>query len=142
MHGWKKTLEAICKVIEKFDSSTDISTVTIYKEELEKAWHDYHDGYVKIEVALTGKRDDDLKEYLNEFGAWHDIFLSSRIKVLQCIASANIQFDAANSSASSLNHSMTAETIRPNFKLPAIKIRTFTGRLEDWPEFKATCASV
>lgn len=129
-------------MIELFDASTEISMVTIYKEELEKSWHDYYTGYEKIESALTGKRDDDLKKYLTNFGAWHEVFINSRIKVLQCMSAASGRADTVNSSMSVLNQSIGMDTSKPNFNLPAIKIRTFAGNLEDWPEFKATCASV
>lgn len=138
----EKILEATCKVIEQFNASTEQSTVTIYKEELDKSWQEYYDGYVKIESVLTGKKDDELKKYLVNFGIWHEIFINSRIKIMQSSAASSSQSDVANSSAFNLNQSLSGNSARPNFNLPAITIRTFTGHLEDWPEFRATCATV
>lgn len=131
-------LDTTCKVIATFNANTDLSMVSIYKEELEKTYHEFYDAYETLEAVMTGKKDDELKVHLASFGAGHENFITAKIKIAQCLtAAAN-----TNGARADLNQSIVHEAAPPNFKLPPIKIRTFKGNLEDWPEFKATCNSV
>lgn len=133
-------LNANCEVVKKFDSQTEQSTLSIYKEEIDKSWSDFYLAYEKLEVNLTGKKDDDLKKYLTEFGAMHNKFITARITISQYLTALT-----GHSETSSLETSMQSTqeaSIRPNIKLPPIQIKPFNGNFDDWPEFKAACNSV
>lgn len=132
-------LEANCKVIKGFDANTEKATVQVYKEEIEKLWSEFYISFEKVEALLTGKKDDDLKEYLADFGAMHNKFISARITIMQCL---NAHMSSASDNANTSIHSCETEAFKPNFKLPPIQIRPFNGNLDDWPEFKAACNSV
>lgn len=133
-------INANCEVVKKFDSQTEHSTLIIYKEEIEKAWTEFYLSYEKLEISLTGKKDDDLKKYLTEFGAMHNKFITARITISQCLSAL-----AGQNETSTLETSIQSNqepSIRPNIKLPPIQIRPFNGNFDDWPEFKAACNSV
>lgn len=85
-------IDANCEVIKKFNAQTGVATVQIYKEELEKSWHEYYLAYETLEATLTGKKDDDLKNYLTDFGAVHNKFITARITIMQCFKSFRIKF--------------------------------------------------
>lgn len=132
-------IDANCEVIKKFNAQTGVATVQIYKEELEKSWHEYYLAYETLEATLTGKKDDDLKNYLTDFGAVHNKFITARITIMQCL---NLFASNSHDHLNTSNQSNDNYSGHLNFKMPEIHIKPFNGDLDDWPEFKASCNSV
>lgn len=128
-----RTLNTACDVAKAFTAQTDISTVSIYREECEQAWTLYYAAYETLEPLIN---EDHIQNYQTDFGASHEKFLTARI-VLDKFAIP----EPLNNIGMPRGTPYETEVKLP-YKMPPIKIRPFSGNLDDWPEFKATCSLV
>lgn len=140
-HRTGNVLSNALEVIKKFDAFTESHTLTVYQEETEKAWHNYQAAYALLESTLSGAKDDDLKKYLSDYSAMHNNYLTARIKLSRTaalIAPTGITHDTSISNdTSAITHEF-----KPNITLPPLRIPHFDGKIDDWADFRSTCASV
>lgn len=129
-------LKSTVEKAEKLTANADVSSVAIFRDELETGWSNYSSAFNTHEETLIGKDENALSTITKEFSTMHDAYLSTKLH-LGKLMSAN-PGGALNSTMFDSNAHDTAKTV----KMPPIKISTFSGELKEWTEFKATCRSI
>lgn len=137
----KKTIETVLTLTDE----TCPSTLAIYMEELEANWANYHDAYNEHEDE--GKEEELLKTISAEYHETRLGLIKSRIKLGKLAASASAQSGGLSSSMleqtfGGINNRHDNNDQIKTFKLPSIRLPTFSGELKNWVEFKATCRSI
>lgn len=143
----ERTLTVLKKAIETVNTLTNeacSSTVTVYAHELEDSWRAYADAYTTHEDTLIGKDALELVALLQTIQEQYLEVRTSHIKAkikIGKLASPN----GHNTTLTGLNISLP-DTPTPGehipYKLPHVRLPTFSGLMKDWAEFKATCQSV
>lgn len=128
-------LNNVCEVVKAFTDKTDTATLVIYKEECEKAWELFQNAYEPVEDLLT--EETEIKTLQSDFTAHHNNILTARINIERFHA-----HDIVSATLPGNSSFFDENAIKSSFKLPPIRIQLFSGTLEEWPEFKATCDSV
>lgn len=130
-------LKSTVEKAEKLTATADVSSVAIFRDELDSGWTNYINAFNLHEDTLIGKDEATITEINQEYSALHNTYLSTKLhlgKLIQAKATGgtmnSTMFDQSN-------HDSVKTT-----KLPPIKITPFSGDSKDWTEFKATCRSI
>lgn len=130
-------LKATIENAEKLTANADVSSVIVFRDELETGWSNYNDAFNNHENSLVGKDETALTNISQEFANTHKSYLSTKLHLGKLVAS--------NQVGGSLNSTMfdaTAHDVNKTVKMPPVKITTFSGDVKRWSEFKATCRSI
>lgn len=140
----KKTFDTV----NTLTNDACISTITVYKGELDSNWTNFSDAFVEHEESIIGKDDQKniLEQITSEYSEVYSNYVKARIKLGKFAERTCLN---SNTSISNLNSTgLLDNSLNGNgeqnksFKLPPIRLPKFAGEYKDWPEFKATCRSI
>lgn len=124
---------------DKLTANAELSSVVIFREELDISWANYIAAFNTHEETIIDKDDTTVTAINQEFTAIHNAYLSSKLH-LGKLASANQTGGALNSTM--FDPAAHAQEVAKAVKMPPVKISTFSGEVSQWTEFKATCRSI
>lgn len=133
-------LKATVEQAEKLTVNSEVSSVAVFRDELDTSWSHYVNAFNLHEDSLIGKDDITIGTINTEYIAMHNTYLCTKLHLRKLLS--------AKSTVSSLHSTLLDGTNGANdeavktIKMPPIKITPFSGDLKDWTEFKATCRSI
>lgn len=131
-------LKATVDKADKLTANAELSSVAIFREELETGWANYSAAFNLHEDTLIGRDENELTVINQEFTSMHNAYLSTKLH-LGKLALTNQTGAALNSTMFDNN---ATQDVAKTVKMPPIKITMFSGELNQWTEFKATCRSI
>lgn len=133
-----RMLKSTINAISKMDNETNVSMLSVMKDELDTKWSDFNNAFEENEAALVGAGElNEITSITNDYISVNQEFLKAKthIRTLMIMLNEDIE--------STTNHLTPNEPItRSNFKLAPMRISNFSGNLSEWIEFKATCQAV
>lgn len=131
---------SVVDAIKTFDAATDQPTITTYKVQLEQTYSNYEEAYTTSESLLASAgnagRADDANALLDELVGLQTAYTGAQVIL------ARYSDEVAQEDDELSQHEENARPPAPAFKMPPIKLKTFSGKLTDWVEFCVTCESV
>lgn len=132
----RQAVNNICRL----NATTQLSSLRVFKDDLEDKWNAFIHAFQDHENALSATADPTLQMITNEYAESHNQFIQAKLHVADLITKHNANQTVPN--VSNVLDDTTAIPVSSQFKLPSIRITPFNGNSSDWIEFRATCESV
>lgn len=131
------TLKKTVDTVNTLTQQACVSTLTVYRTELDNNWSDYVAAYNEYEKLVAGKDNNELETITSEYATIHASVVKARINLGKLLASNGV-----DTNASILDQTINGNVLPKSVKLPPCKLSPFSGELKEWIEFKATCRSM
>ena len=123
--------------VTNFDAETGLDQLSLRLEKLEETWHAFET--VQGELEVIDEEDGHDEQHAGERTQFEKSYYESKSAAMKIIREKTLPPSVSNASASDSSLApASTPAYKPNVKLPALNLKTFSGNYEEWLEFSDT----